>query len=87
LLNRRYFDTDILILSYKYAIRHNDISVVLGILRSHENSVVVYLTKEGGSDNKSKGKVSQNTTALLDVNETTCFGLLGHHHVCKVLRD
>jgi len=34
-------------------------------------------------ENKNTGKVSQNTTSLLDVNETTCFGLLGHHQVAK----
>jgi len=34
-----------------------------------------------------KGKVSQNTTSFIGINET-CFGLLGgHHQVCKVLRD
>ena len=39
-------------------------------------------------DYEVKGKVSQNTTSFIGVNETTCFGLLGgHHQVCKVLRD
>jgi len=35
------------------------------------------------NEDKNKGKVSQNTTCLLDVNETTCFSLLGHHQVAK----
>ena len=35
------------------------------------------------NENKNKGKVSQNTTSLLDVNEMTCFGLLGLHQVAK----
>jgi hypothetical protein len=34
-------------------------------------------------ENNIKGKTSQNTTVLLDVNETTCFGLLGNHQVAK----
>ena len=39
-------------------------------------------------NNEVKGKVSQNTTSFIGVNEMTCFGLLGgHHQVCKVLRD
>ena len=39
-------------------------------------------------NNEVKGKVSQNTTSFIGVNETICFGLLGgHHQVCKVLRD
>ena len=35
------------------------------------------------NENKNKGKISQNTTVLLDVNETACFGLLDHHQVAK----
>jgi len=34
-------------------------------------------------ENKNKGKVSQTQLVVLDVNETTCFRLLGHHQVCK----
>ena len=34
-------------------------------------------------ENKNEGTVSQNTTVLLDVNEMTCFGLLGHYQVAK----
>ena len=48
-----------------------------------EQSVVESSGCVWNSESKNEGTVSQNTTVLLDVNETTCFDLLGHHQVAN----
>ena len=52
-------------------------------IRLEEQSVVESSCCVWNSENKNNGTVSQNTTVLSDVNETTCFGLIGHHQVAK----
>ena len=52
-------------------------------MRQEEQSVVESSCCVWNSENKNEGTVSQNTTVLLDVNEMTCFGLLGHYQVAK----
>jgi len=44
-------------------------------IRVEEKSVVVSSCCVWNSENKNSDTVSHNTTVLLDVNETTCFGL------------
>ena len=34
-------------------------------------------------ESKNIGKMIQNTKVLMDVNETTCFGIPGHNNVAK----
>ena len=52
-------------------------------IRLEEISVVESSVCVCNSENKNKGILIKNTTVLLNVNETTCIGLLGYHQVTK----
>ena len=52
-------------------------------IRLKEKSVVETFGYVCNSENKTNGKIIQNATVLMGVNETTFFGLLGHHQVAK----
>ena len=52
-------------------------------VRLEEQSVVESFGYVCNNENKNNGKIIQNTRVLMDVNETTCFGLLCQHQVAK----
>jgi len=52
-------------------------------IRLKEQSVVETFGYVCNSENKTNGKIIQNTTDLMGFNETTFFCLLGHHQIAK----
>jgi len=52
-------------------------------IRLEEQSVLESFGYVCKSENKTNSKIIQNTTVLMGVNETTFFGLLGHHQFAK----